>query len=116
MGKHIDNPTQSVYTNIADLEFVCDETKRKEVLDSRGIDILDAALVFENPVLVSVDNRRDYGEIRHRAIGVVDGNYYVIVFTVRGSVVRLITCWKASKNDKRKYEALQLIPTSRDEE
>jgi uncharacterized DUF497 family protein len=44
------------------MDFEWDEGKRREVLEKRGVDILYAALIFENVVLTWLDDRRDYGE------------------------------------------------------
>lgn len=94
------------------MEFEWDENKRQEILIERGIDILDAALIFENPILALTDDRLDYGEVRLKAIGLADGNYYVLIYTIREEIVRLITCWKANKNDKRRYQACYPIPNT----
>lgn len=33
------------------MQFEWNEDKRREIYQQRGLDILDAALIFENPVL-----------------------------------------------------------------
>jgi uncharacterized protein len=88
----------------AALEFEWDEKKRSEVQLSRGIDILAAALIFEGWVVTTADERNDYGEFRYRSIGMVDGECLVVVHATRGRMTRLITAWKANRNDRRAYE------------
>ncbi len=63
--------------------------------------------MFESPeqVLVWRDNRRDYGEDRFIAIGFVEAVAYQLVFTWRGDVMRLITAWKISNADYKKFKA-----------
>lgn len=86
--------------------FEWDERKRQEVLHDRGVDLLDAALIFEDPerVLVWRDGRKDYGEDRFIAVGMVEEIAYQLVFTWRGEAMRLITAWKISNADYEKYK------------
>jgi len=86
------------------VEFEWDETKRAEIYKKRGVDLLEAALIFENDVLEKEDTRRDYGEKRMIALGMADGEVYIVVYTMRDNVHRLITAWKGGKNDREKYE------------
>ena len=45
--------------------FSWDESKRRENWELRKVDLLEAALIFEDPeVIESVDPRNDYGEER----------------------------------------------------
>ncbi len=87
------------------MEFEWDEAKRAETYRKHGIDFLEAALIFENDVLEKEDTRRDYGEKRMIALGMVDGEVYTVVYTKRDSVYRLITAWKGSGNDRKRYES-----------
>lgn len=86
------------------MEFEWDETKRAEIFTKHGVDILEAALIFENDVLEKEDTRRDYGEKRMIALGMADGEVYTVVYTKRDEVFRLITAWKGGQNDREKYE------------
>lgn len=87
------------------MEFEWDENKRNEILEKRGVDILYAALIFENYVLTLRDDRQDYGEERLISLGLVDGDPYIVVHTERNGVTRLITAWKGGQNDFGKYQA-----------
>ena len=60
--------------------------------------------MFENPVLIRADDRKDYGEERFTALGHVDGELFTLVFTPRGDKTRLVTAWKAGKNGERNYK------------
>jgi uncharacterized DUF497 family protein len=81
-----------------------DENKRQDVLRRRGIDLLDAALIFENDVITQIDDRRDYGETRFVSLGLADGECYIVVHTERNGVTRLITAWKGGKNERTRYQ------------
>lgn len=86
------------------VDFEWDEAKRAEVYKKHGVDLLEAALIFENEVLEKEDTRRDYGEKRMIALGIADGEIYTVVYTKRGEVYRLITAWKGGQNDRDEYE------------
>jgi len=49
------------------LNLEWDENKRRHVIETRGADLLYAALVFDGIVPTKRDVRRDYGEIRYFA-------------------------------------------------
>ncbi|AKI02969.1 hypothetical protein IMCC20628_04293 [Hoeflea sp. IMCC20628] len=86
------------------MEFEWDEAKRAEIYAKRGVDLLEAALIFENDVLEKEDTREHYGENRIIALGMVDGEVYIVVYTKRGGIYRLITAWKGGRRDREKYE------------
>lgn len=73
-------------------------------LDKHGVDFIDAAQIFDNPTVEAVDDRQDYGEERIRAIGEHDGQVFVVIYTKRGEVIRLISAWKAGRNDRENYD------------
>ena len=50
------------------------------------------------------DTRQDYGEDRFRLVGMIDGRAYVVVYTVRGSAVRIISARKANLKEVADYE------------
>jgi uncharacterized DUF497 family protein len=83
-----------------------DEEKRRRNLDEHGVDFRDAALIFENPVVEAEDGRSNYGEIRIRALGHVDDDYYLVVYTWRGDIRRIMSAWKVGEDGKKRYRAL----------
>ncbi|WP_029030403.1 BrnT family toxin [Salinarimonas rosea] len=50
-----------------------------------------------------VDDRRDYGEVRYRAFGWIDGKPYVLAFTWSGVTLRAISLRRARPKEMRKY-------------
>ena len=86
------------------MEFEWDEVKRDEIYRKHGVDLLQAALIFENDVLEQEDTRRNYGEKRMIALGMADGEVYIVVYTKRDEVYRLITAWKGGQRDREAYE------------
>jgi uncharacterized DUF497 family protein len=87
------------------VDFEWDENKRRQVIQERGVDLLYAALIFENDVLTRVDDRADYGEVRLISLGMVENECFIVVHTERGSVTRLITAWKVGRDERSEYEA-----------
>lgn len=86
------------------MEFEWDEVKRQKVIAERQVDILYAALIFDGPVLTRIDDREDYGEHRLISLGMVDGECFIVVYTEREGVTRLITAWKGGRRDRVEYE------------
>nr|WP_294528958.1 BrnT family toxin [uncultured Rhodopila sp.] len=47
------------------------------------------------------DDRRDYGETRFNAFGLVNGRLFVFTYTMRGQTCRLISVRKAGRQEQR---------------
>jgi len=61
--------------------------------------------MFDGPTLETIDARRDYGEVRVKAIGVVRGACLVCVYTDRGDVRRIISLRLAGGKERNGYGA-----------
>ena len=86
------------------MEFEWDEAKSDECYAQRGFDFFYAIRAFLDPKRTTVrDSRRDYGEERYRLLGEIEGRVFVVVFTVRRSVIRVISARKANKREVREY-------------
>lgn len=86
--------------------FQWDAKKSASNEAKHGISFLQAVQIFRGPILKTSDTRRDYGEIRFIALGVFDSEVLRVVFTERDGDIRLISAWKAGKDDRRKYQSL----------
>jgi uncharacterized DUF497 family protein len=71
-----------------------------------GISFDQAAQIFRGPILQRPDDRKDYGEQRFIALGAYNGEVLRVVFTERSGDIRLISAWRASKHDRKKYQGL----------
>lgn len=69
-----------------------------------GISLAAAGLLEWETVWISMDKRKDYGEDRFRAFGLLDDRLYLVVFTVRGQGLRAISMRKANQREVRRYE------------
>ena len=54
--------------------------------------------------IVGVDRRWDYGEDRYRVLGAVEGRMFVVIYTMRGSTIRIISARKTNRREVREYE------------
>jgi len=91
------------------VQYAWDAAKSTANLRERGFDFAFAALIFNGPVLVREDRRRDYGERRFVAIGLADGLHITAVFTDRvradGEIVRrIISARRSSRQERQAYE------------
>jgi uncharacterized protein len=88
------------------LVFELDENKRLSNLEKHDIDFIDAASLFEDSHVSTVSNANEYGEVRLKALGLVDGEILCVVYTLRGRRHRIISALTAGRNDRRKYRQL----------
>ena len=91
---------------MVEMNIEWNEKKRLANLEKHGVDFIDAALIFENPVLESVDIRENYNEERLQALGYVDDDYFMVVYTWRNNIRRIISAWKVNENGKKRYKKL----------
>ena len=96
--------------------FEWDAPKNAANIVKHGIDFADACRIFEGPVLERIDDRRDYGETRFAAVGVVDGRVLYVVYTTRGRSRREISARRANRHERDAYiEAIDaLTPDNED--
>ena len=69
----------------------------------RGLPFELAMVMFNGPVVEAIDGRRDYGEIRVKALGVVGGVILHCVYTERGRVRRIISLRNANRKERHAY-------------
>jgi len=86
------------------MRFEWDENKNKSNISVHAIDFRDAYLIFDHPILIKTDTRKDYGEQRLVGLGVLYSAVIVIVFTKRSDAVRVISIRRANRNERKIYE------------
>lgn len=87
------------------MKFEWDKAKSKNNIQERGLDFADAHKMFKSPMLVSPDDRKDYGEDRYVGLGYIQNRLVVVVFTKRKpNIVRIISLRKANKREQAKFE------------
>jgi uncharacterized DUF497 family protein len=87
-----------------DIEF--DPTKARSNLRKHRVSFADAEQALRDPFAATIDDPDAEGEQRFVTLGVDTlGRVLVIVHTVRGDRVRLISARKASKGEVEQYHA-----------
>ena len=90
------------------MEFEWDLTKEARCKRERGLSFNYASRAFYDPDhLIEPDERTDYGEIRLRAMGLIEGRVYVVIFTRRGRKARIISARKANRREQNHYYSRQ---------
>ena len=85
-----------------------DPMKNEENLTRHGLPLNFAELIFDGPFVEEEDRRRDYGETRFIATGPIDAfgdRIFVVVYTWREGVRRIISFRKANDREVGKYRS-----------
>lgn len=85
--------------------FEWDYELRRRNLAEHGVDFVRAARMFDNPVLEREDSRKMYGEKRMLSLGHDGGFFMVVTWTPRGTRRRILSVWRADRDDKAIYGA-----------
>lgn len=87
------------------MTFEWDARKGAQNIAKHGVPFEYAARVFlDEQRLDAVDDRRDYGEERRLTLGKIEGRLYVVAYTPRSQVIRLISARKANERERRHYD------------
>ena len=83
-----------------------DSKKDKANKRKHGISLSRAEDFDFEEALYSIDDREDYGEIRFRAIGILDARLYTLVFVdeEESDDIRAISLRKATKHEAKEYK------------
>jgi uncharacterized DUF497 family protein len=86
------------------VDFEWDEAKSARCRAERGFSFADVIPTFADPGRVVEDDLRfEYGEPRFRLYGRIKGRLFVIAFTVRNGVHRIISARKANAREIRRH-------------
>lgn len=87
------------------MHFEWDEAKSDACFAERGFDFAYAARAFFDPDrLIQADARHSYGEQRFRLMGKIEQRLFVVVYTPRHGVIRIILARKANHREVKHYE------------
>jgi uncharacterized DUF497 family protein len=82
-----------------------DPRKNERNIAERGLSF-ELVEEFEwDSALVVEDDRRDYGERRYQALGLIADRLHALVFAPRAGRVHVISLRKANRREVRLYEA-----------
>ncbi|TMH18158.1 MAG: BrnT family toxin [Betaproteobacteria bacterium] len=88
------------------MRFRYDPAKAAANFRKHGISFADAEGVFQDPLAVTMEDPDAEGERRFIAVG--SGNateLLVVVYTMRGEEVRLISARRATRKERKTYES-----------
>jgi uncharacterized DUF497 family protein len=89
-----------------DVEFEWDDGKASHNLKKHGVSFEEAATIFNDPMIATIsdpDHAED--EERYVSIGIsVQGRLLVVIHVEREERIRLISCRKATKTERKTYE------------
>ena len=85
--------------------FQWDDAKAKsnEIKHSVSFPFATRAFDDENRITV-IDNRFDYSETRYVTLAQIEQRVYIVVYTIRGAVIRLISARKANSREVKRYD------------
>ncbi|HTM63102.1 MAG TPA: BrnT family toxin [Gammaproteobacteria bacterium] len=86
------------------MRFDWDGSKNETNIQRHGIDFHDAHLIFKEPILIRVDTRKNYNEVRLIGLGKLFGVNVVIIFTKRVNTIRVISIRRANRNERKIYQ------------
>lgn len=85
--------------------FEWDENKNQSNQQKHGISFEEATKLFDDDRRIEYqDLRRDYGEDRWKTIGQILGIIFSVTYTLRATVIRLISARRASQNERDLYD------------
>jgi uncharacterized DUF497 family protein len=82
------------------VQITCDPRKRHDTLAERGLDLMDAEIVFAGPTFEIEDRRRNYGEVRIVCFGFLHGRMVVVGYTPRGADRHVFSMRKANDREQ----------------
>jgi uncharacterized protein len=87
------------------MRFEWDEHKNEENIRKHKIDFADVPTMFASPMLMRLDDRKDYGEERWIGIGLLSATVAVVVWVERHEdLIRIISARKANRKERERYE------------
>ena len=84
--------------------FEWDDSKAESNEAKHSVSFPFAARAFEDENRLTVtDDRFEYGEARYITLARIEQRIYVLVYTMRGSAIRLISARKANSKEVKRY-------------
>ena len=86
------------------LKFDWDPAKSVSNEAKHGLSLAAASVLWVGPV-VTLPSKRP-GEMRHLAIGLIDGRHWTVVYAPRGDHLRLVSARRSRENEKSLFQKL----------
>ncbi|MCP4284670.1 MAG: BrnT family toxin [Gammaproteobacteria bacterium] len=87
------------------MRFDWDDEKNERNIRNHKIDFEDAQNIFHSPMIIRLDNRKDYGEDRWIGTGFLGNLIVVAVYSAPDNdTTRLISARKANQHERKRFE------------
>ena len=87
------------------MTFEWDEAKNQANIRNHRIDFADVPPLFDGPMVVKLDTRRDYGEERFIGVGLLHNAVILVVFVEKKqATIRLISARKATQHERERFQ------------
>jgi uncharacterized DUF497 family protein len=91
------------------MRFVWDETKNRANKVKHGVSFETAKRVFDDPLHLSIPDRREHGEERWATFGLVEPVVLLVVIHTYveqngEEIIRIISARKATRGERARYE------------
>lgn len=87
------------------MRYEWDAAKAAGNRTKHGVDFASVEGFDWATALIVADERFDYGEERWLALGLIDKQLFSLAFTLRGECVRVVSLRRASRKERKLYEA-----------
>jgi uncharacterized DUF497 family protein len=87
-----------------------DSAKDARNVALRGISLALATDFGWDSALIVEDTRKDYGEPRYQALGLIEDRLHMLVYTPRADRIHVISLRKANDREIRRYEEEKAQP------
>jgi uncharacterized protein len=90
---------------IKPVEITFDPAKNARNIRDRGLSFESVVDFDFETAIFDIDERRDYGETRYRALGLLGGRVHALVYVATAVGIRVISLRRANMREVRRYEA-----------
>ena len=87
--------------------FIWNEHRRADNLHKHGVDFAIVERFQFDTAVITIDDRKNYGEVSYRAFGTIDGRLHVLIFTARGAQTGVISLRRANDRESENYAETQ---------
>jgi hypothetical protein len=96
---------------ISDRDFDWDDAKAASNLVKHGVPFPYATRVFLDVAMIDFDvTQTGDGEYRRKAVGMIEGRIFSVVYTGRHEVIRIISARRCNAKELRLYGEIQTRP------
>jgi len=87
------------------MNYEWDESKLTQNLKNHKVHFSLSEQFEWKTAQVGPDRRKDYGELRYQAYGIIENRLYCLIFTPRNGNIRIISLRKANRREVKSYAA-----------